>query len=257
VNVLAAICAAIFVLSGCGGGNRLIVNDGGKAESGVLVLDSIPQPVRSDEYVIGYGDRLDIVFMFNKDLDQLDVKVRPDGRISLPYVGEVRASGMSPSALDSLLSARFAEIVRDPDITVILREFAPQVVYVLGEVENGGGYPYTRDLTLLGLLAQGRGPNEKGRQNAVLVIRRITPDHIVGIQVNLKDLVGGKRFDLDIPLQPNDIVYVPKSMLSRAADFEETLYKILTTPGDLYIKGWQLSNQKTLYDFYKRSGTAF
>lgn len=252
---IAAFLAAI-VLLGCAGGNRLFSNRDGEVESGALVLDSIPRQPAPDEYVIGYGDKMDVSFLYNESLDQRDIKVRPDGKISLPYVGEVRALGMRVSALDSILTAKYAEIIVNPSVTVIIRDFASQVVYVLGEVANGGGYPYTRGLTLLSLLAQGRGPTDKGKQNGILVIRRIAPDHVVGIQIDLTDLVKGKRFDLDIPLEPNDIVYVPKAKIAKAADFADMLSKILINPMDLYIKGWQVSNERVLYDFYRRSAYA-
>ena len=72
----------------------------------------------------------------------------------------------------------------------------------------------------------------------MLVIRRVAPDHIVGIQVDINDLLSGKRFDLDIPLQAFDIVYVPKSKLARRQDFMLALRDILMTPADIYLKGW-------------------
>jgi len=252
---IAALLAAI-VLLGCAGGNRLYSNRQGEVESGELVLDSIPRQPIADEYVIGYGDKLDVSFLYNESLDQRDIKVRPDGKISLPYVGEVRASGVAVSTLDSILTAKYSEIIVNPNITVIIRDFASQVVYVLGEVGNDGGYAYTHGMTLMGLLAQGRGPTDKGMQNGVLVIRRIAPDHVVGIQIDFKELVEKKRFDLDIPLEPNDIVYVPKGKIAKAADFADMLSKILMTPMDLYIKGWQVSNEKILYDFYRKTANA-
>jgi polysaccharide biosynthesis/export protein len=256
LNIGVAAFLAAFALAGCAGGNRLFSNRQGEVESGTLVLDSIPRRPAVDEYVIGYGDKMDVSFLYNETLDQRDIKVRPDGKISLPYVGEVKASGVRVSDLDSILAAKYSEIIVKPSVTVIIRDFASQVVYVLGEVSNGGGYPYNRGLTLLGLLAQGRGPTDKGRQNGVLVIRRIAPDHIVGIQIDFKELVEGKRFDLDIPLEPNDIVYVPKSKIAKAADFADMLSKILTNPMDIYIKGWQVANEKVLYDFYRRTANA-
>ncbi len=256
LNLGIAVFLAAIVVLGCAGGNRIFSNRQGEVESGELVLDSIPRQPIPDEYVIGYGDKMDISFLYNASLDQRDIKVRPDGKISLPYVGEVKVSGMRVSALDSLITEKYAEIIVDPSITVILRDFTSQVVYVLGEVSNGGGYPYTHGLTLLGLLAQGRGPTDKGKQNGVLVIRRIAPNHIVGIQIDFKDLVEGRRFDLDIPLEPNDIVYVPKSRVAKAADFADMLSKILMNPMDLYIKGWQVANEKVLYDFYRRTANA-
>jgi hypothetical protein len=85
------------------------------------------------------------------------------------------------------------------------------------------------------------------------VIRRVAPDRIVGIQIDLIELLDDHRFDLDIPLMPNDIVYVPKSRIAKAEEFVESLFTILGRSGDLYLKGWQIANVKLLYEFYQRT----
>ena len=69
-------------------------------------------------------------------------------------------------------------------------------------------------------------------------------------------LLGKKRFDLDIPLQAFDIVYVPKSALASVQDFSLAVRDILGTPADLYLRGWQVANQKVLFDFYRKSGNS-
>lgn len=244
-------------VGGCGGGNRLISNRNGQVESGELDLSDIPVRPEPAEYTIGRGDALDVLFLYNSDLNQLDLKVRPDGRISLPYVGDVDAAGRSVSALDSVLTARFSEIVVGPDITVIVRSYNPQVVYVMGEVGDPGGYEYHPGMTLANFLALSGAPGKVGKGNELLVIRRVAPDHIVGIQIDLKELLGKKRFDLDIPLEAFDIVYVPKGRLATAQEFMLAMRDILSSPADVYLKGWQVANVKLLYDFYRKSGSVY
>jgi polysaccharide export outer membrane protein len=257
MRFLALILFAAFVLGGCGGGNRFISNRGGAVESGELDLSNIPVRPTQEEYLIGQGDALDVLFLYNSDLNQMGVKVRPDGKISLPYVGEVVAAGRSASELDSLLTVRFSEIIVKPDITVVLREFRPPVVYTLGEVANPGGYEYHTGMTLTSFLALSGSVSKAAKRNAVLVLRRIAPDHIVGIEIDLKELLDEKRFDLDIPLEAFDIVYVPKSKLGSAQDVSLAIKDILVTPMELYLKGWQVTNQKILYDYYRRTPNVF
>jgi polysaccharide export outer membrane protein len=249
-----AACAAALVLCGCGGGNRLFTNREGLVESGTLELDSIPLAPEEDEYVIGHGDELEIVFTFNREFNRNEISVRPDGRITIPLVGDITAAGMTPSMLDSVITSRYAEFLRDPDVSVIVRRFARQVVYVLGEVLTPGGYPYERGMTLLSALALGRGPMPRSGSNGVLIIRKIGPAHVVGIQIDYGDVADGKRFDLNVPLQAGDIVLVPKSRVGKAQDFTSILYDILSKPMDLYLKGWQVSNAKVMYDYYRRIG---
>ena len=120
-----------------------------------------------------------------------------------------------------------------------------------------GGYEYHGGMTLANALALGGGPSKSGKRNEVLVIRRVASDHVVGIQVDINDLLSGKRFDLDVPLQAFDIVYVPKSKIAQGQDFMLALKEIILTPTEFYLRGWQVANVKILYDFYRKSGTAF
>jgi len=245
------------VLGGCaGGGNRLISNRGGDVESGELVIGDIPRRPELEEYIIGHADALDVTFFYNQELNQVDLKVRPDGKITLPYLGDVSAAGKPVSVLDSLLTAQYSEILIKPDVTVVVRQYTQQVVYVLGEVGQPGGYPFKNGMTLLDFLAVGGGPIKSSKKSGVIVIRRVAPDHIVGIQVDLRDLLDRKRFDLDVSLEPFDILYVPKARLSKTQDFALALGDILNTPAEVYIKGWYVANVKILYDFYKKQGSA-
>lgn len=248
---------ALLVLGGCGGGNRFVSNRGGAVERGELDLSGIPMRSEPTEYIIGQGDVLDVLFLYNSDLSQTELKVRPDGRISLPYVGDILVAGTSAAGLDSALTARFSEIIVNPDITVVVRDYRPQVVYALGEVVHAGGYEFRPGMTLTNFIALSGSIGRSGKRNEVLVIRRVAPDHIVGIQIDLMDLLEKRRFDLDIPLQAFDIVYVPKSKLAGAQDFALAVRDILTVPADFYIKGWSVTHQKILYEYYKRSSNVF
>ena len=156
-----------------------------------------------------------------------------------------------------MITARYAEIIVNPDVTVVVKDFRSQVVYVFGDVTRPGGYEYRSGMTLMNALVMGGGPSKSGKRNEVLVIRCIAPDHIVGIQIDFKELIGKKRFDLDIPLEAFDIVYVPKSKLASVQDFTLTVRDIFSPPAELYLKGWQIANQKVLFDFYKRSGNIY
>ena len=239
---------------GCGGGNKLIVQRGDDVEHGELDLDRLPSGGSTgSEYRISHGDELSITFLYNEEMSR-SVKVRPDGRISYPYAGEVRAAGMTVAQLDSVITERFSEIVLDPEVSVMVDEFDEPMVYVMGSVRAAGGFEWRRGMTLMTALALGRGPSDDARRNGILVMRRVAPNRIVGIQIDIGELTGGHRFDLDIPLEPYDIVFVPRSRVATAAEFIENVYSILARPMDIYIKGWQTFNQKTLYEFYRNTG---
>lgn len=229
----------------------MIYNTGGDVITGELDVAEYASVAGEGEYTIGHGDEIDITFLYNSEYNVSEIKVRPDGRISLPHAGEVLAVGMTPVQLDSVITERYATIVRSPEVTVIIRDFAASVVYVLGEVEVPGAYEIDRSLTLLGALAKSRGATKKAKKSSVLVVRRIGYDRIVGMQFDMDELVEEGRFDLDIQLEPNDIVYVPKSTLHKAEDFVSVIYNILEKPSGLYLMGWRVSQVKWLYEYYR------
>jgi polysaccharide export outer membrane protein len=246
------VCITVAVLIGCGGGNKMFTRHGGEVVSGEFVLDSIPLEREPDTYVIGYGDVLDVVFLFDDEYSRRDIKVRPDGKISFPLVGEIAVAGMTTEEVDSILTEKYSEIIIDPEITVIVSKFQERLVYVFGEVRSAGGYPLEECSTLLQAITMAHGPTPEAKRNGVLVIRRTAPDYIVGVQVDLVQLLDKHRFELDMPLQANDIVYVPKSAIDRAEDFVSALFTILNRPMDLYMHGWQVLNAKVYYDYWKQ-----
>ena len=243
---------AVMVLTGCGGGGtKIISNTGGDVIRGEIDISEFADYSQDTEYKIGQGDIIDVRFLYNPEYNLSEMKVRPDGRISLPYAGEVSAAGLTPAQLDSVITSRYSAIVKSPDVAIILRDFAESVVYVLGEVRVPGAYEIDRGITLLGALAKGQGLIKGAKKNSVLVIRRVSEDQIVGMQFDANELLEEGRFDLDIQLRPNDIVYVPKSTLQKAEEFVSVVYDILYKPAELYIAGWQVAKVRWLYEFYR------
>ncbi len=252
------IVGVVLIVSSCGSsGMRMLSNKNGEVERGEIVFEDLQSAPEEENYLVDYGDELDISFFYNEDYNLEGLKVRPDGKISLPYIGDVLAVGRSTIQIDSVITEAYAAIVRDPHVTVILKEFDEPVIYIFGEVRSQGAYELVKGMTLLGALAQGRIHTERADKGSVIVIRRVAHDHIIGLQFIIKQLTEGGRFDLDIPLRSNDIVYVPTSSLKKAEDFITSMYNILNNPMNLYLRGWQIANVKLLYDFYRRASSPF
>lgn len=253
-GISAVLLLAVALVYGCGNKAQVYDQvDGEMSRPTALDTDSIPARPEATSYFIGYGDVLDVLFLYESKYSREAIRIRPDGRITYPYAGELFVAGMTPATLDSVLTQKFSEIIVDPDITVILREFTPQKVYVLGEVGNPGNYDYVRDMTLMQALAVGNGYTRDARKSNVLVIRRIGENRIVGIEVNIDAILSKNDFSLDVPLQPYDIVYVPMSRIATTEQFIDRLWTILGRPMDLYLKGWQIANAEVLYQYYARA----
>ncbi len=169
-------------------------------------------------YVIQPGDLLDIKFFYNPELNE-SVTVRPDGYISLQLVNEVKAAGLQPSQLNETLTQRYAGELKKPVISIIVRTFAGQRVYVGGEVNQQGLITMPAGLTALQAVMQSGGFKVTAQPSETLVIRKGLDSRPVPVRVDLDSMLSGRTDSEDFRLQPDDIVYVPKSAIAKANQF--------------------------------------
>ena len=117
----------------------------------LALLLLVSQVASAGDYVIGEGDGLDIAVWGVKDLT-FSVKVRPDGKITVPGLGDVAASGQTPANLQSSLTVKLKELVKNPIVTVTVRDITNSKVYIFGGGVKAGVYELSRRTTLLQLL---------------------------------------------------------------------------------------------------------
>jgi protein involved in polysaccharide export with SLBB domain len=165
------------------------------------------------EYRIQIGDELEIKFFNTPDLNE-QVIVRPDGRISLQLVPEVVVDGMTPAELTRRLTEQYAAQLQQPQVTVIVRTFGAQRVYVDGEVARAGVVPIVGLTTALQAIAQAGGFKESARLTEVVMIRRGLDKTPQVTRLNLKKARDGSDIRQDVLLQPFDIIYVPRSRVA-------------------------------------------
>jgi polysaccharide export outer membrane protein len=177
---------------------------------------------QTNEYVIGEGDTLMISVWGEKELS-LSVKVRPDGRITMPALGEIEAAQMTPGQLQEELSRKLRGIVKNPVVTVIVSEVTNNKVYVFGGGVSSGVYSLTQRTTLLQLLCQ------IGQQKQIIEVRTATPGspassssaqsadlrnaYIIRdgkkIKKDFYDLFINGNMSQDIEIEPNDAIFIP------------------------------------------------
>jgi protein involved in polysaccharide export with SLBB domain len=165
------------------------------------------------EYRIKSGDQLDVKFFYNPELNE-QVLVRPDGRISLQLANDVMATGLTPLELTGELKKKYSAEIDKPEITVIVRTFTFQRVFVDGEVNKAGLVPLTDPMTVLQSIAQAGGMKDTALFKGVIVIRRTDDNKLVTMQLNLEEAIDNTDTKQDIVLMPNDIVYVPKTTIA-------------------------------------------
>ena len=163
-------------------------------------------PLPSD-FVIGADDVLSIVVWREKDLST-DVTVRPDGRITLPLINDVMASGLSPDQLRDELKTQFDKFVEDPSVSVVVKAINSRKVFITGMVSKPGPFPVTSPVTVLQLISMAGGLNEFARQKEIIVMRTEHGKQ-VALKFNYDEVRKGKKLQQNIELRPGDTVVVP------------------------------------------------
>jgi polysaccharide biosynthesis/export protein len=161
-----------------------------------------------DSFVIGSNDVLAVNVWKEPDISR-SVPVRPDGRISLPLVGEIQAAGLTPLKLERDISGRLQTYMSDPEVTVIVQQINSRKFNILGQVARPGSYALTGSSTVLEAIALAGGFRDFAKQKAIYVLR----DNVDGTQsrlrFNYKEVIKGHNAEQNVKLQPNDTIVVP------------------------------------------------
>lgn len=171
------------------------------------------------EYYVEIGDTLDIDVWRVPDLSR-SVPVRPDGRISMPVVGDLDVVGLSLVEVRDLLTQKFSEYVWSPQVSISIRQFGGRKFIILGAVGGPGVYRYQNEISLLEAIALAGGFSENSRSGKVMVIRgdiKKQPQVKI-ISANMENVIKKGMLTENIAVMPNDIIYVGKDMIGDAND---------------------------------------
>lgn len=170
------------------------------------------------EYTVGVGDEIEVRLPYNAEFSDR-VTVGPDGRFTLPLIGEVRAEGRTVADLTAELDSRFSQDLRSPRVQVAIRNYVSQRIFVGGEVSKPGVYTLQGRIGLLEaiIMANANGPIDTGRMSQVVLIRRNRDGEPMMRTVDLTNFIRGSAND--VPLQSSDVVFVPKSTIAELNQF--------------------------------------
>ena len=159
------------------------------------------------DYKIGPQDVLRIDVWKENEISRI-TPVRPDGRISLPLLNDVQAAGLTPTQLAGVIADGLKKYITNPQVTVGVTEINSRRVYVTGEVTKPGAFPLQGNMTVLQALTSSGGFTQFAKTKGIYVLR--TEDNKqVKHPFNYKDVVKGKHPELNIVLQPGDVIVVP------------------------------------------------
>lgn len=160
------------------------------------------------DYVIGAEDVLGVVFWREADISG-DVVVRPDGVISLPLLGEMKAAGMKPEALREQIRVASGKFLTEPNVTIVVKQINSRKVFITGNVMMPDSYPLTGPRTVLQLISLAGGLTEYANSENISIIRQEAGGQTRSLKFNYKDVSKGKKLEQNVVLQPGDTVVVP------------------------------------------------
>jgi polysaccharide biosynthesis/export protein len=166
-----------------------------------------PNPL-PEGYVIGVGDGLEINVWKEGDLSK-QIGVRPDGMITMPLIGEIKAVGLTPTQLQDQITAALSKVLSDPQVTVIVLSVNSLSYNIMGNVLKPGYYPLTHPVTILDAIALSGGFRDFAKEKKVYILRGQPDGKQKKIYFNYKDVIRGRNMAQNILLQPKDILVVP------------------------------------------------
>jgi polysaccharide biosynthesis/export protein len=161
----------------------------------------------SNGYRIGEQDLLNITVWKEPELSGA-VVVRPDGKITVPLVNDIQASGMTPAELRDLLTEKLRPFVTVPEVTVAVREINSRKVFVIGQIAHEGSYRINSSTSVLQIIAEAGGLNEFANRKRIYVLRKENGSQ-VRLNFNYDKVVKGKDASQDVLLRPGDTIVVP------------------------------------------------
>ena len=214
-------------------GSTLLLGCQSEPSYPIAPTDSGTEVVTPPRVALAPGDVVEIKFYYTPRLDETQ-SVRPDGKIALQLVGEVEVQGKTPAELRDELMKLYAQhlnVVKDPEVTVIVRSFFNRRVFVGGQVMTPGIVEMPGKLTVLEAIIQAGGFNMQEAEVRNVVVIRHRDDQRYGYSVNLKPALAGEEIE-PLFLEPQDIVYVPRTQIAKANQWiDQNINKIIPDTG--------------------------
>lgn len=168
------------------------------------VDETVPaEPVDPKSYVIGPEDQLMVRVWREREVSGA-VIVRPDGKITLPLIGEVQAGGKTPQQLKKVVTKKLSEFLNRPEVMISVTAIRSKKYYITGQVNRTGAFPLVVPTTVLEALSGAGGFQQWAKKNKIIILRGNKR-----LKFNYKDIIKGKHLAQNIYLQNGDNIIVP------------------------------------------------
>lgn len=211
-----ALLAAACLLSGCAGNSKPI---GGAKDLTLVPSDALPPPSLKDlaasdrPYRVGPFDKLTVDVFGSEELSGKEIQVDASGRMSFPLIGTVAVAGKTPGEIEDIMEGLFrGRFIKNPQITVNLKEIVSQTVTIGGEVKEPGVYPVIGRMTLMRAVATAKGTTEFSKKSEVVIFRTVNGSEYAALY-DMRAIQRGNYSDPEV--YANDIVMVGDSSARR------------------------------------------
>jgi polysaccharide export outer membrane protein len=169
-------------------------------------------------YRLHKSDVIDIKFTFSPEFDQA-ATVLPDGFLALKTVGDLYCEGLTVEELTGLVRQAYAPMLRDPEVSIILRDFERPSFVAGGQVGRPGKYELRSQTTVIEAIAVAGGFTEQSRHSQVVIFRTVTTGVVEAHVLNVKAMLASRNLEEDFELQPGDMLFVPQNRISKIRKF--------------------------------------
>jgi polysaccharide export outer membrane protein len=189
-----------------------------------------PRGVGPDaRYQLKRGDVVELHFPFVTDFNQT-ITIPPDGFVTLRVVGSVRADGLTAPELTQVVRDAYAPILRDPIVTIELKEFEKPYFIVTGEVERPGKYDLRGEVTATQAIAVAGGLKERARHSKATIFRRLPEGRVEARTIDLKKMLKEAHLAADVRLESGDMVFIPRGQRIKITDITSSLWVLAWLP---------------------------
>ncbi|WP_434049299.1 XrtA/PEP-CTERM system exopolysaccharide export protein [Marinobacter salarius] len=199
---------AVILVSGCAGPKTSSPEQIQRA----LAVDTVNSV---DEYILGATDVVRVSVWRNEDLS-ISVPIRPDGKISVPLVGDVQASGRTPDALANDIETKLSAYIREPQVSIVVTSMGSHEytdrVRVTGAVQQPTSVPHRAGMTVLDMVLTSGGVTPFASPNNSVLYRTMEGE-VVAIPVKLDEILSRGDISTNYKLRPGDILTIPERSL--------------------------------------------
>lgn len=181
-------------------------------------MADISQEDTEAEYIMGPGDLIEISVWNHPELTKT-MRIRPDGRVGFPLVGDIQAEGITPSRLTDKIQRRLTKYLKNPKVSVIVMDYKSKNILVIGDVKTPGIYQYEGNMTTFDAIGVAGGYGRHAELRSILVIRDAYSDRPEFYVADLYSVIRDADVTENLGLRADDIVYVPKNFIGNLGDF--------------------------------------